>query len=246
MNGGDGAGSVVNCDVTIANTINGAVTSSTITVARHCAGTNLNCVDTTGTTTSSTQLVTAVHQCNNSGNGGGSTMTCHVRITNTIIGGSAAAPTPATVNQCVGSGTGGGTQPTLSCSPFPASTSGATVTQCNGSTNGGGAGRRVRCSVVTGSTSSAALPVTVDQCNGSENGGGSVVTCDVAITNTFLATSPIGGGGSSITGGGTTTTAGGGRITGGGTTTGSQPPIAGPPHAGGAPLQGGPTPQAGR
>jgi hypothetical protein len=229
-NGADGAGSVVRCDVTIANRLDGAATSSSVTVARYCAGTNVNCVATNGTTTSSTGLVTAVHQCNGSGNGGGSTMTCHVRITNTIIGGSPGAPTGATVNQCVGSGTGGGTQPTLSCSPFPASTTGATVTQCNGSANGGGAARRVACSVAADARTSSALPVTVDQCNGSDNGGGSLVTCDVAITTNILVA-----GGGSTTGGGTTTS--GGTTFGGDTTGGSQPPVGGPPPAGGAPLQ---------
>lgn len=246
-NGADGAGSVVNCDVTIANTLDGPVTSSTVTVARRCSGTNVNCVATTGTTTRSSSLVTAVHQCNGSGNGGGSTMTCHVRIVNTVIAGSAAGPSPATVNQCVGSGTGGGTQPTLSCSPFPASTSGAAVTQCNGSANGGGAPRRVRCSVATGSTTTPALPVTVDQCNGSDNGGGSLVTCDVAITTYVLASSPAGGGSGTTVGatsnGGATIIGGtptnGGTTTGGDTTTaGSQPPVGGPPQAGGAPVQG--------
>ena len=258
-NGGDGAGSVVNCDVTIVNTLNGTTTSSTVTVARHCAGTNVNCVDTTGTTTSSTQLVTAVNQCNNSGNGGGSTMTCHVRITNNIYGSSAGAPTAATVDQCVGSGADG-TEPTLACSPYPANTTNATVTQCNGSVNGGGASQRVRCSVSSDATVSAALPVTVNQCNGSDNGGGSVVTCDVEITNNMLTASPSGGtttssgtttsgsaAGGGITGGTTTgghATRGGGTVTsgrttpGGGTSTGSQPPVTGPPTTGGAPLAG--------
>lgn len=185
-NGGDGAGSNIICTVTIVNNLNGSSTSSTVTVARHCAGTNVNCGETTGTTTRSSNLITAVNQCNNAGNGGGSTMTCTVKVTNNIVGGRTS--TPSTVNQCVGSGDGLGA-PTKVCSPFPASTTGADITQCNGSGNGGTL-VGFFCTVLPSRTS-ASLRVTVNQCNGSDNGGGSKVICSVQITNKIL---PTGGG----------------------------------------------------
>ena len=37
-NSGNGGGSVIACSVTVVNNLNGNLTSSTVTVARHCAG----------------------------------------------------------------------------------------------------------------------------------------------------------------------------------------------------------------
>ncbi|MBJ7609174.1 MAG: hypothetical protein JF887_07045 [Candidatus Dormibacteraeota bacterium] len=224
-NGADGGGSVISCDVTITNTLDGNVTSSQVTVARHCAGTNVVCGETAGTTTNyPTQLVTSVHQCNNAGNGGGSTMTCTVRVTNNITG--ATTVTPATVNQCNGSGDGLGA-PKVSCNPFPATTTGADVTECNGSANGGTL-VGLNCTVTSGTTAAATLPIAVNECNGSDNGGGSKVMCSTAITNNVTA--------SVVSPGPTTTptTASPGGGPGGPTTGNGQPPVPNVPHTGGA------------
>lgn len=181
-NSGDGGGSVIACTVTIVNNLNGNQTSSTVIVARHCAGTNKICGETTSTTTRSNNLITSVNQCNNAGNGGGSTLTCTVKVTNNIVG--ARTSTPSTVNQCVGSGDGVGA-PKSVCSPFPATTTGADFTQCNGSANGGTL-VGLHCTVLPSRTS-AALRVTVNQCNGSDNGGGSKVICSVQVTNNTVS-----------------------------------------------------------
>jgi hypothetical protein len=179
-------GQALACDVTVVNNLDLAtgVTSSTLTT-RVCQGaagvTDLLCTTTPGTFT---DLTSSIVQCDGSGNGGGSTVTCTVSVTNNITGDATASP--ATVNQCVGSATGGGGGG-LVCSPL-SSTSGATITQCNGSGNGGGA--TVTCTVGP-STASSALPVTISQCNGSGSGGGSLVTCSSSITNNILAAAPV-------------------------------------------------------
>jgi hypothetical protein len=103
-----GATTNLTCTVTVVNTINGATTGSTTTVTRHCS---LGlCPGGNGTfTTSSTSLVTDVHQCNGSANDAAPPLvTCRVSITNNISAGtpSATPVTSATVNQCVGTGTG--------------------------------------------------------------------------------------------------------------------------------------------
>ena len=178
----------VECHVTVANAFNVAtgVGSSVVTV-RICAGApgvpgTAPCGPTT--TTAYGGVITAVNQCNGSGNSGGSVVVCDVVISNTITGSSAV--TAGTVNQCNGSGEGGGALP-LNCGP-PQSTSGATITQCNGSGNGGGATQRVTCSFGA-VTETAALRVTVDQCNGSGNGGGALVVCSASEINTVI---PVG------------------------------------------------------
>ena len=185
-NGIGEAGEALACDVTVVNNLDLAtgVTSSTLTtrVCRGAAGvTDLLCTTTPGTFT---DLTSSVLQCNGSVNGGGSTVTCTVSVTNNITGD--ATTSPATVNQCIGSAEGGGGGG-LVCSPV-SSTSGATITQCNGSGNGGGA--TVTCTVGP-STASSALPVTISQCNGSGSGGGSLVTCTSSITNNILAAVPV-------------------------------------------------------
>ena len=180
-NGTDNVGGeAVACRVTVTNNLDQAtgVTSSTLTV-QECHGAANAPPTCTDLTTSSTQLITSVTQCNGSGNGGGGTVTCEVNVVNNITG--TATPTSATVNQCNTAGEGGGTEPTLSCSPI-GDTTNATVTQCNESGNGGGGTMRVKCDV-TSSTETSALPVLINQCVGSGNGGGATVTCTVSLTN---------------------------------------------------------------
>ncbi|MDQ1443445.1 MAG: hypothetical protein QOG97_3673, partial [Acidimicrobiaceae bacterium] len=176
-------GQATACDVTVTNNLDLATgtTSSTVTI-KECHGFAHAALTCTTSTTPSSQLTTSVTQCNGSGNGGGSTVTCNVHIVNNITG---VAPTsPATVNQCIGSGQGGGTQPTVVCTPL-GSTTNATVTQCNTSGNGGGGTMRVQCTVGP-STQTSALPVTINQCNGSGNGGGGTVTCTTSVTNNII------------------------------------------------------------
>ena len=176
------------CDVTVTNNLDVAtgVASSTVT-KKACRG-PANTAETEPSmkcsteTTSSASLVTSIAQCNASVDFPGSSVICNVYVTNNITGDPTTGVTPATVDQCVGSGGGGGTEPTLKCSPFPASTTNATITQCNGSANGGGATERVICTV-TPSTVSPQIPVTINQCNNSANGGGNVVTCTASLTN---------------------------------------------------------------
>jgi hypothetical protein len=183
----EGASTGLTCSVTVVNTIRGTKTSSTTTVTRTC--TLGPCSSPNGTfTSSSTDLVTSVSQCNGSDNDAAHPITCDVTITNNISSNTPQARpvTAATVNQCVGSGAGGGG--TVNCNPFPAATTTATVTQCNGSANGGGA--TIACAVGTASTVSRAIPITVNQCNGTGNPGGSVVTCRTTLlTNITASTS---------------------------------------------------------
>ena len=128
--GPGGAPLSVTCSISIVNTINASGGSSSVVYFRSCT---LNAC--TGDTTSSSDVINAVHQCNGSDNVGGSTTICSVNIVNNIAVSGADPPTAATVNQCIGSGGGGGTNMTA-C--IPSSSGGATVTQCNGSGTGGG------------------------------------------------------------------------------------------------------------
>lgn len=179
-----GATTLMTCTVTVVNTISGGRTSSTLTVSRECAlgpcppGNGIE-------TSSSTDLITNVTQCNGSSNDAAHPITCNVDITNNISADTPGANpvTAATVNQCVGSGGGGGG--TVACDPFPASTTSATVTQCNGSANGGGG--TIACIVGTASTVSPAIAVTVNQCNGTGNPGGSTATCRTSIGTNITA-----------------------------------------------------------
>ena len=137
-NGTDNVGGqAVECHYTITNNLNGSTTSSTVTLVRcHGAANAPPTMVCSSSTTSSTDLVTSIDQCNGSGNGGGGTVTCSVDVINNLV--RHVTPTAATVNQCNTAGTGGGTAPTALCDPFPATTTNATVTQCNSSGNGGG------------------------------------------------------------------------------------------------------------
>lgn len=187
-NGTDNVGGqAVECSYTVTNTVNGSMTSSSVTL-RECHGAANAPPTCTTSTVNSTALVTTIDQCNGSGNGGGGTVTCSVDVVNNITG--LVTPTPATVNQCNSSGLEGGTEPTILCDPYPATTTGANVTQCNGSGNGGGGTMRVRCTVSSGSTTTSLLNVFVDQCNGSGNGGGATVTCRSSLTNNITAPAP--------------------------------------------------------
>ena len=223
---GPGATTRMECDVVIVNTIDGPTRGSTVTVTRTCelspcpgGGNTAGSV-----TTTSTDLVTSVNQCNRSANDAahGQPIRCRVTITNNISADTPMANplTLATLNQCdADSADGGGGMRT--CDPPTAATTGATVTQCNGSARGGGG--TINCSFDGFGTTarvSPALPITVNQCNGTGNPGGSTVTCTVSIRTNIT---PAPGGGS--TGGTTGSTTGGttGSTTGGttGGTTGS-------------------------
>ncbi len=208
-------GRAVHCTVQV------DIATDTVTVTS-CTG-FANAVETCIGPTVSTQSVTAIDQCNGSGNGGGATVKCDV-----IITGASPGTASVTISQCIGSGQGGGTQPTTVCIPgsTPNDTS-ATIQQCDSSGNGGGGTERVKCSVTPASTT-ASVP-TIKQCNGSANGGGALATCTVTISSAGAATgTPTAGATTTATTGsvtptGTTTvTAGGGSVTpttGGGTAT---------------------------
>lgn len=191
MNGG---GTEVACTVTVVNylTANGtlsATSPSTVTMTR-CVGASgpISTLTCTTVVSTSSEPVTAVQQCNGSGNGGGGAVVCTVAIANHFSG-NPAAITPATVYQCVGSvitGTGAPGTCTPANTPGVTSVSEATAGQCNGSGNGGTSVGFV-CSVTGTSTTTTSAPVHVDQCNGSGNGGGALVSCQVTVTNDVAA-----------------------------------------------------------
>lgn len=220
-NGTDNVGGqAVECHYTVTNNLDGEDTSSTVTLTEcHGAANDPPTLVCTPSSTSSSDLVTTIDQCNGSGNGGGGTVTCTVDVVNNITG--TVAATPATVNQCNASGTGGGTAPTVLCDPFPANTTGATVTQCNESGNGGGGTQRVQCTVDSDSTTNSLLSVTVNQCNGSGNGGGATVTCRTGIQSIITAPAPGPGPSNSPGNGGGGSGGGGGFGGGGGTSSGA-------------------------
>lgn len=166
------------CEVTVFNSITATGGTATVTV-RECHGAaGVPEAACTTQTTSLSSPVTAVTQCNDSINGGGGTLRCSVRVTNSFNGVSPGT-TAATVNQCVGSGGG----ITTGCDPFPATTTGATITQCNGSANGG---TLVGLNCTATGTAASAQAVTINQCNGSANGGGALVICSASIVNEVL------------------------------------------------------------
>jgi hypothetical protein len=206
------AGFQVTCTVTVVNnTSSTGVTSSTVTTSACLGAAGVvfpSCPLNSGpitNTTSSTQLVTSVNQCNGIVTGGGSNVYCDVTVTNDVPVGTSTSD--VTVDQCIGSGGGGGS--TEVCAPS-GSTTNATVTQCNGSATGGGTynGETTVGCTVTGAAS--ALPVTINQCNGTATGGGSAVTCMATIENDFITpsttttstTSPPGSGAAPGAGGG--------------------------------------------
>ena len=166
------------CEVTVVNRITATGGSARVTV-RECHGSSGVPATACVTVTSHVgQAVTAVNQCNDSGNGAGGNLRCTVRVTNNFIGLSTGA-TPVSVNQCVGSSGGGGIS--IICDPTPAAVTGAAITQCNGSANGGGLVAGSTCTA-TG-TKPSSHGVRINQCNGSVNGGGSKIVCSASVTN---------------------------------------------------------------
>jgi hypothetical protein len=226
-------GRTVRCTVEVAMT--GATTATVTVTSCTGAGTSLTCIG----PTVSTQSVTAIDQCNGSGNGGGATVWCDVIVTGAQSGTGA-----VTVSQCIGSGQGGGTQPTTVCVPSstPSDTS-ATIQQCDSSGNGGGGTERVKCDVTPASTT-ASVP-TIKQCNGSGNGGGALVTCTVTINGGGAAAGTPAAEGTATAAAGETETAiaaaGSVSLTAGGTRTATAPsttPASGQivaPNTGGGP-----------
>ncbi|WP_165069655.1 hypothetical protein [Marisediminicola senii] len=191
----DSPGLQLTCEITLTNTLNLTTGYNADPTPSGSVLSVVKCIGAAGvtgtcetTSTPSTEIVTALEQCNGAVNGGGSNVICEVTVVNNIIGGTAAA-TNATVNQCNASGGGGGTEPVLACiAPSPGyvtNTTNATINQCNGSANGGGGTTRVVCTVAP-STESSALRVTINQCNGSANGGGSTVTCAARMTTNLI------------------------------------------------------------
>ena len=200
QNGGPaGATTGITCTVTVVNVINGGLRSSTVTVTRTCGLEPCETGDVVdelrSITTSYTDIVDEITQCNDSGNDAAPPLiTCTVTVTNNISADTPGAQpvTPATVNQCNGSGTGGGTYGgtppgPLVCDPFPASTdpSTATVVQCNDSVTGGGS--TAVCDVATASTVSPAIPIRVNQCNNTGNAGGTLLTCSTSVQTNIIA-----------------------------------------------------------
>jgi hypothetical protein len=170
------------CATTIVNTLTPTGGTAVVTV-RECTGSagvpDATC---TNTTTTLTQPVTQVTQCNGSINGGGGQLRCSVQVINNFVGMTSATNT-LTVNQCVGSADMGSA---MVCQPFPATTTGAAVTQCNGTANEGGTSLTCTAS----GTQSAAHSILIDQCNGSSNGGGTLTVCSASITNNNVAAAP--------------------------------------------------------
>ena len=170
------------CETTVVNTITPTGGTAMVTV-RECTGSagvpDASC---TTTTTALTQPVTQVTQCDGSINGGGGQLRCSVHVTNNFVGGTS-APDTLSVNPCVGSADTGST---MTCDPFPATTTGATVTQCNGTSNGGGASLTCTAS----GNQSSAHSVLIDQCNGSSNGGGTLTVCSAHMENNNAAAAP--------------------------------------------------------
>jgi hypothetical protein len=174
-----GAALTETCSITITNNISlGGGTSSSSVISAVC--TLGPCVT---QSVGSSDVINAVHQCNNSNIEGGSTTICSVHIINNISLDGASPATALTVRQCIGSGTGD--PPTLMTGCIPSSQGSPTVDQCNGSGTGGGGAMTCNASGMI----SADFPIFIDQCNDSETGGGSFVTCTVLIETFVIDTS---------------------------------------------------------
>lgn len=208
---GSVGGDTITCTVTITNNFafNAATPDTptglaTIVTEIMCTGSAI--CPTGGTTTSSTP-VTVISQCNNTGLGGASTVTCTVTVTNNLTGFPIGAAIDSTVTQC--QSPGGVT--TLTCVATPpgntrvgtAGPGAQSVTQCNAS---GGAGGTMTCTVTAPPSQDTGMPIRIEQCNASGPTGASTVTCTATITNNFIdsiAALPTGG-----TSGGPTSTPG--------------------------------------
>lgn len=184
-----GAGTMITCDTTIANTItaidpvSGMASGSSVIRVTECTGPANGRLDPADLTCSTDEqslvsLVTGVEQCNGVGYGGGNVLECNVDVINTFVGVTPEAISAATVNQCNGSA-----PDTTGCDPYPASTTDATITQCNNSSYGGG---QEDFDCTAGGTTTASLSVIVTQCNDSNYGGGSWLTCSASLSNVVL------------------------------------------------------------
>lgn len=218
-NVGSVQGDTITCSVTVTNNFayNAATPATptglaTIVTTVSCTGSAI-CVPGSGTTTS-TLPVTDISQCDGSGLGGASTVTCTATVTNNLTGYPVGAAIDSTVTQCQSPGTVN----TLTCVATPpgnhrTGTSGAgaqSVSQCNAS---GGAGGTMTCTVTAPPSQSTGLPTTIDQCNGSGKTGATTVTCTTTITNDFFGSVAAGGGSTTVAGGATSTTAAGATAT---------------------------------
>ncbi len=170
-NVGTVGGNTISCTVTVTNnfTYNPGTPAdptglATITTLIACT-TPLVC-GTTGTTTS-VDPVTGITQCDASGLGGASTVTCTVSVTNNLTGYPVGAAIVPTVSQCLNP-----LSTTLTCTATPAGNSqtgsggpgGQSETQCNSS---GGPGGTMTCTATAPPSQSTGLPTTIAQCNGS-------------------------------------------------------------------------------
>jgi hypothetical protein len=182
---GSGGGQGIICEVTIVNSFTAKGGFATIRVheCRGSAGAPLSGVCSNAARVIG-QPVVRINMCNSSVNGGGSTLRCHVVLTNNFYGVSPGS-TAVTVNQCIGSGAGGITGQTINCNPIQ-STTGAAVTQCNGSANGL---TLVHLNCTATGTTASARRVTINQCNGSANGGGALVECTASVRDFSLPAS---------------------------------------------------------
>jgi hypothetical protein len=191
-NTGTTGGDTITCAVTITNnfTYNAATPdlptgSATIVTSFDCTG---SAVCPTGGSTTSSSPITNITQCNSTGLGGASTVTCTATVTNNLTGYPTGAAIDSTVVQCQSPG---GVD-TLTCVATPAGNDrsgtagpgGQSVTQCNSS---GGAGGTLTCTVTAPPSQSTGLPTTINECVASGTTGASTVTCTATITNNFFA-----------------------------------------------------------
>ena len=139
--------------------------------------------------TTSPTPVTSVAQCNGSGLGDASTVTCTVSVTNNLTGYPLGVAITAGILQCQNSGTA---DPECTATPpgddqaGSGGPGGQSVNQCNDS---GGSGGTMTCTATAPPSRSTGLPTTINQCNGSGFTGASTVTCTATIVNNFLGTS---------------------------------------------------------
>jgi hypothetical protein len=200
-NTGTTGGDTITCAVTITNnfTYNAATPdlptgSATIVTSFDCTG---SAVCPTGGSTTSSSPITNITQCNSTGLGGASTVTCTATVTNNLTGYPTGAAIDSTVVQCQSPG---GVD-TLTCVATPAGNDrsgtagpgGQSVTQCNSS---GGAGGTLTCTVTAPPSQSTGLPTTINECVASGTTGASTTTAPGrgASTTTVLNTTNQGGG----------------------------------------------------
>lgn len=225
--GGSG-GDTITCEVTITNNFTYAPATPDSPLGLATIVTTMNCTGSAvcgpGTTTTSTIPVTTITQCNDSGLGGASTITCTVTVTNNLDGFPIGSAMDSTIRQCQDPGT----VSTLTCVATPpgnnrtgdAGPGGQGIFQCNRS---GGAGGTMTCTATGPPSQSTGMPILIRQCVDSGKTGASTVTCTATITNNFTnSTAPLPGGG-------------GGGGPGGGGPGGGGPGGGGPSGGGGGP-----------